>query len=69
MFSQSKGDFSGDVANESIEFLDDELEKIENFELQKKSKAAKSYSAMMGQKRMRMSYDSKLQELKKKKQK
>ena len=44
-------------------FLDDELEQIDEFEEEKTTKAAKSYSATKGQKRFRMSLEKKKKEM------
>ncbi|MFX0100414.1 MAG: hypothetical protein ACFFCS_12600 [Candidatus Hodarchaeota archaeon] len=52
-------------ACESIGYLDDELEQLDEFEEEKAGMAAKSYSAMKGQKRFRMSLEKKKEEMKK----
>nr|MDO8116661.1 hypothetical protein [Candidatus Sigynarchaeota archaeon] len=59
--------FAGEEADMSMDILDDELLQIDENEEMKKSKAAKSFSAMAGQKRTRVSYDQKMDEVKKRK--
>ncbi|MEX2758766.1 MAG: hypothetical protein Q6365_025565 [Candidatus Sigynarchaeota archaeon] len=65
VFAAEKAMFSEANAAPAMEFLESEMDQIDDMEEQKKTKAKALYSAMAGQKRARMSLDKKMQELKK----
>jgi hypothetical protein len=65
VFEAEKEMFRAENAAPAMEFLDSEMDQIDDLEEQKKTKAKASFSAMAGQKRARMSLDKKMQEMKK----
>ncbi len=65
VFEAEKTMFRAENAAPAMEFLDSEMDQIDDLEEQKKTKAKASFSAMAGQKRARMSLDKKMSEMKK----
>nr|MDO8084563.1 VWA domain-containing protein [Candidatus Sigynarchaeum springense] len=65
VFEAEKSMFIEANAAPAMEFLDSEMDQIDDLEKLKKTKAKASFSAMAGQKRARVSLDKKMQELKK----
>ncbi len=65
VFAAEKEMFRAEDAAPAMEFLDSEMDQIDDLEEQKKTKAKASFSAMAGQKRARMSLDKKMSEMKK----
>jgi hypothetical protein len=65
VFAAEKEMFRAENAAPAMEFIDSEMDQIDDLEEQKKTKAKASFSAMAGQKRARMSLDKKMSEMKK----
>jgi hypothetical protein len=65
VFAAEKAMFREENAAPAMDFLDSEMDQIDDLEKQKETKSKASFSAMAGQKRARMSLDKKVQEMKK----